>query len=269
MTSDTKVQLGLLGLLVVSIGVAGSYIQSLKGSNAALALRAYNDSAALDQSRALALSRKDSIRILGDSLTGQTKLAVQRKQERDALDKALSQSRISLVALQVTIDKLKAAQVPSVAPVVVDTAGVRHAAFHVEHPPFTVDLGVSLPAKGAGVMDSLGVVVQPAHLSMRIGCQDPNRDGVRPARVTTTGPKWLSIFIDSAEQDKDVCQVVGAQGTSWLRRLLLPFAPELYLGIGASVDPFPILRGQAPTITPALHAGVSLFHVPLFPSARK
>lgn len=258
-----RIALAAVAIAAVAIACLFGWIGHLNGANHALALRAYNDSAALDTSRALALSRKDSLRILGDSLGGATRLAVQRTQERDALDEALGQERRATVALRVTIAALEASAVPSIAPVVTDTAtGERRAVFHVERDPFTVDAAVRLPAAGPGILDTLGVRLKPARLGVRIGCEPKNADGIRPARVTATGPTWLSISIDHAEQDDDVCQSVVAQSTSHLRSIFRSLAPQFYLGAGLSVNPIPMLQGKPANIQPAISAGVSFWHWP-------
>src|SRR4051812_36646035 len=69
----------------------------------ALALRAANDSAALDTTRRVALSRRDSIAILGDSLQAVTRLTVQTAGERDRLDAALHQVRVANAELVATV----------------------------------------------------------------------------------------------------------------------------------------------------------------------
>lgn len=261
--STAKIQLIVGAVFVLVIGTLSGYIGHLQRSNQALALRSYNDSAALDSTRRLADVLKGANRILGDSLEGVTRLVIQRTVERDQLDRALHQVPKVSVTLTLTMPSLRVSQVPSTLPVLTDDQGTRHASFHVEHAAYSANLGVSLPAAGAAVLDSLLVNPNPARLALRIGCQAANGDGIRPARVTVTSPTWMSISVTAAEQAPEVCQGVAGQGTSWLRRFLSSFAPELYLGVGLSADPFPILRGQPPTIAPALHAGVSLVHVPL------
>lgn len=263
MTGPAKLALALFIVLLGAIGMAAGYIGHLQRSNQALALRAYNDSARADSTRRLADVLKDANRILGDSLAGVTRLVVQRTQERDDLDYSLGWERKYRVSLTARFDSLRAAKVPSAAPVATDSQGTRHASFHVEQPTFTAQLGVSLPAIGAGTLDSLIVNPRPARLALRIGCEPANGDGIRPARVTVTTPTWMSIAIDSAEQADDVCQRVAGQRTSWWRSVLNSFSPQVYVGLGLSADPFPIVRGEAPRITPAIQAGVSLFHAPL------
>lgn len=246
--------------MLVIAGLCG-WIGHLNGANHTLALKIYNDSAALDTSRNLALSRKDSLRILGDSLAGVTKLALQQTQKSDALDKALGESRKVLVSMTLTIDSLRAVHVVSVAPVSIDTSNgqnIRRAMFHVERPIFTADLAVSLPAAGAGILDSLSVNVKPVKVGLRIGCQDKNANGIRPARVTAVGNKQVSIFIDHAEQDADVCQDHAGQRTSWLG----VFLPSFAAGVGLGANPIPMIRGKAGEIQPSIWVGITLWHWP-------
>lgn len=261
--TTAKLQLLVGGVFVLVIGTLAGYIGHLQRTNQALALRAYNDSAALDTTRRLALSRKDSIQILGDSLQGFTQLVVQVRQEKDQLDYALGIERKFRVHLTATIDTLRARLVPSTAPVVTDSQGTRHASFHVEQPTFTAALGVSVPSIGPAVLDSLLVNPKPARLALRIGCGAANGDGVRPAHVTVTTPTWMTISMTTPEQAPEVCQSVAAQGASWWRSIFSSFAPELYLGVGASINPLPMIQGKPAEIAPALHVGVSLVRVPL------
>lgn len=263
MSTTAKVQLALFLIIAAVVSVTVGYIGRLQRTNQALALRAYNDSAALDTSRSLLLSRSDSIRLLGDTLRGATKLVGQLRQQNDALDRAMGVERTLRLAITATVDSLRAIAVPSTAPMVTDSQDTRHAAFHVEHGPYTAQIGVSVPRTGAATLDSLVVKPQSARLALHVGCEPANGDGVRPARVTVTSPTWMAISVDGAEQDPDVCQGVAGQRTSWMRRLFTTFATELYVGAGLSVDPFPVFRGEPPKVAPAVHVGVSLWHVPL------
>lgn len=252
--------LNKLAALFVAIAVAiiiglGVYIDHLKGTAGALALRVYNDSAALDTTRRVLLSKRDSIRILGDSLQAVTKLATQRKIDRDRLDQALGQQQAANVALGITIDRLQAHQVPTAAPVVVDAAtGDRSGQFHVERPAWTADASVRLPAAGAGTLD-LDVLVQPLHLGLRIGCQDANRDGVRPARVTATSATGVAVRVDSATTDPGVCQLQSAQRTRWY----MAFRPTIVAGVGYSFSTDTANTIQARR---SLFLGVSLWRWP-------
>lgn len=250
-----RITLAAFGAAFVVIVGLGVYIDHLKGANRALAMRAYNDSAALDTSRSVALSRKDSIKILGDSIQAVTKLASQRTIERDRLDKALNEQQAANVALTVTIGQLRASQVVSVKPVTVDTTtGDRSAQFHVEQAEWTADAAVKLPAAGAGHLD-LDVFVRPTRLGLRIGCQPANSDGVRPARVTATSGTGVAVKIDSATTDPDVCQPQAQQRTRWYQA----FKPSVVAGVGLS---FSADSANTVQVRKSLFLGISLWHWP-------
>lgn len=259
----SSVELAAMAIALLVAMLSWRTTRNLRAERDALALRAYNDSARADSSRQLADVLKDAKRVLGDSLAGATRLVVQQRQQNDQLDYALGVERTFRVALTARIDTLLALAVPSVAPVAIDSLDVRHAMFHVEHQTFTATLGVSLPAAGPAILDSLLVNPAPARLALRIGCEPANGDGVRPARVTVTSPTWMAVSVGAAEQSPEVCQVAAVHRSNWLKGFLQAFTPELYLGVGASIDPLPMLRGEPAKLSPAFHVGVSLVRVPL------
>jgi hypothetical protein len=260
-----RITLWVLGLATVVIIVLCSWIGHLNSAGTALALRAYNDSARLDTTRRVLLTERQARKILGDSLQAVTRLAEQRTLQRDELDKALRQERKVSLALSLSIDTLRAKAATSTAPVRIDTVNgqeTRHAVFHVEQSEYSAQLGVSLPAAGSGTLDSLTVVVKPARIGIRIGCQDKNGDGIRPARVTATTPPWMHLTFDQAQQDPDVCQSQSGQRTSWLLGLFRSFAPEFVVSVGVSANPLALMQHKPVDIQPSIHAGVAVFHWP-------
>ncbi len=252
----TAIAFGVLFIIVVGLGI---YVDHLKGANRALALRSYNDSAALDTSRRVALSRKDSMAILGDSLAAVTKLAIQVRQSRDKLDKALGEEKKASAVLSLRLDSLTAHQVQSTGGVIVthDTVAgtdTRSATFHVERPAWTADAKVQLPAAGAGSLD-LGVFIRPIPLALRIGCQDANSDGIRPARVTAVSQTGVAVKIDSASTDPGVCQPQAGQRTRWFQA----FRPSITVGVGLG---FTLDTANAVKAAKTLFVGIGLWHWP-------
>lgn len=193
----------LVTLCVLAMG-ATVYVARLRDRMARVQLEKSNAIAALDTTRVVALSAKDRTRLLGDSLQMVQRLAVQVTQQRDSVDKALHQTSMAKVQLQLAVDSLRVKNISSTAPVVINAAGERTADFHVRKEPYTVDASVALPAVGAGRLVSLGVRLDSASLHARLGCGDAV-DGVRPAQVTLTTPAWLRVRVTKAEQDPAVC----------------------------------------------------------------
>jgi hypothetical protein len=215
----------VLAALVVLGMAATVYVGRLHDRIAQLALERTNADAERDTTRAVALSRKDSLRLLGDSLAMVQRLVVQRTQERDDVDKALHQVRVAKVTLEAKVDSLSVRHVASSAPVRTDSAGDRSASFHVRREPFTADALVTLPASGPGALD-LSVRLDSASLRARIGCGDA-RDGIRPALVTLETPTWLHATVTNAEQDTRLCNAqLSESGPVKHWRPALSFGPS-------------------------------------------
>lgn len=197
--------------------------------NGELALRSYNQAAALDTTRRVALSAKDSARILGDSLHAVTRLALQEKQTRTDLDKALHVERKTTAELSQTVAQLKITTT-STAPVATDGAGERSGSFHVRQEPWTLDATAFLPQTGAGRL-SATVSIDTAHFTLAHECDAPNADGIRPARVVITGPPWLTTTVSRASQDPAICDspALRKPGHAWWQP---SFRPEIAFGGG-------------------------------------
>lgn len=207
-------------VLLAVIGVDGWRLRRAQSAAGQLALKADTLAAHLDTSHAIAISRRDSIKLLGDSISGAQRRVVQVAQKSDALDKALNLERIALNELTAQVRTLSV-KVASSGAVVTDTAtGTRSAHFVVDQSPYSGHADVSLPAHGAGTLD-LTISLPPAPIALRIGCGSPV-DGIRPATATATGPAWLTLSLGRVEQSPDLCHspaLQPADSRSWLKRL--------------------------------------------------
>lgn len=197
--------------------------ERLEDRHRELAMRSVNDAAAADSSRSVALSARDSLRLLGDSIQAVTRLTMQLRQESDALERALGQaSRRARVGVRVRVDTLR---VSTIAAVSIDSADVRRATFRVDSTPWRATADVALPARGPGTL-ALRVALEPAHLSLRSTCGPRNADGVRPASVVVTGPRWLELVVERTEQAPEVCNPPAPARRRWLG------APAIVAGYG-------------------------------------
>lgn len=226
---------------VVRLGIAVAVVLALAGAFAwqrlqyerlqdrfqAIALRSANEVAALDSTRAVALSQAERIQLLGDSLSAVTRLTVQLRGESDVLDHALKQERVANQVLVARVRELEVEGAPSDAPVAVDSEDVRRARFQVDQAPYHATAAVALPAPPAAGTIDLRVRLDAARLTVRSGCLARNADGVRPARVSIVAPEWLAVVVEKSEQDPEVCNPPP-------ERVRVPWlgGPELVAGLG-------------------------------------
>lgn len=244
MTAGEKFVGAVATVLLVAVGVLGWRLDRALGRERTAGLQADSLAAALDTSRAVSLSRGDSIRILGDTMAAVTRRALQIDQRTDALDKAMGLNRVALAELQATVRAL-VTSVTSNQPVVTDSAGTRSASFPIDTTPYRGRVDVELPATGPGRM-RLDVRVDTASLGVRLGCGAAGVGGVRSALATVTGPPWLSVALGRVEQDPGICNPLPAKPPLW-RRLL----SKCGVGPGASLA----MIGGALDARPSINAG--------------
>jgi hypothetical protein len=161
--------------------------------------RADSAQAAADTTRAVSAK---VAKLLGDSVRGFERRAIQEKQERDALDKALKRERAARVALTVTVPEVK-----TTAPVVSvsDSGDIRRGKFLVRKEPFTVSGAIELPKPpGDGKLD-MNIALDPLRLNLRLGCSQQKQQGLRTATTSVFGPSWASIALDTVSQTREVC----------------------------------------------------------------
>lgn len=225
-------RLAALGLLVV-LGVQSFRLRAAERRIGAVLLRADSLEAANDTTRSIA---ERAQRVLGDSLHGVERRAIQEKQRADALDRALGRERIARVGLEARVDSLRL-----ITGAVIDTVvdGARSITFEIDTIPYYGRAIVWVPPQtilaGGDSMVSprperptldLRLSVTPIPLSLRLGCGEAVQ-GIRPATVTLYGPRWATLSLDSLSQSPDLCRSPALQPRG-PRRLT-------WIGVGALV----------------------------------
>lgn len=204
-------------ILLVATMILGWRLDRALGRERRAGFSADSLAAALDTSRRVALSRGDSIRILGDSMTAVGRRAFQVVQKNDALDRAQGLDRVALAELRAEVRALSV-KIGSAAPVVTDEAGTRSATFVIDSTPYRGTAAVALPAVGQGTID-LRIRVDTARLGLRLGCGEKGVGGIRSASATLTGPEWLGLALGRVEQAPEVCNPTPTR-PNLLRRIL-------------------------------------------------
>ena len=220
---------GLGALTLVLVGTVAMLQRdrlAVRRRYAAAALRADSLEAAADTTRAVAL------RTLGDSQRAWQRRAVQRPQPSDALDRELRLQRVALTELHAEVRGLRA-ELASRDTVGEDSLGVRRATFAVDSTPYRGSVNVALPASGGRGSLRLDLRIDPAPIGLRVGCGPANADGIRPAAVTATGPRWLSVTLDRVEQEPGLCRSPALEPARrrWFDRV------GIWAGYGATATP--------------------------------
>lgn len=229
MTIGEKVLGGFAGVLLLSVVILGWRLSASQSRERRAGLSADSLAAALDSSRAIVLSARDSARILGDSIGAVSRRAFQVAQRNDALDRAQGLDRAAIAELRTMIRDLSV-KVGSVAPVTVDSQGTRRATFVVDSTPYHARAEVALPAAGAGSID-LRIRLDTARLGLRLGCGAKSETGIRSAEATLTGPSWLGMELGRVEQAVEVCNPTPAK-----RSLLDRLVGKCGVGAGGSLS---------------------------------
>lgn len=216
MTLGEKVLCTAATILLVAAIVLGWRLDRANARERKAGLTADSLAAALDTSHAIALSRADSIRILGDSMTAVGRRAFQVAQRNDALDRAQGLDRVAIAELRAAVREL-AIKVGSSAPVVVDDQGTRRASFVIDSTPYRGTADVALPATGSGSID-LRIRIDTARLGVRLGCGSAT-NGIRSASATLTGPPWLALALGRVEQSPEVCNPTPSRASLFKRIL--------------------------------------------------
>lgn len=227
MTIGEKALGGVATILLVALLVVGWRLDRANARGRKAGLAADSLAAALDTSKRIELSRRDSIRILGDSMTAVGRRSFQVAQRNDALDRAQGLDRTAIAELRAAVRDL-AIKVGSSAPVVVDDKGTRSATFVIDSTPYRGTADVALPATGSGSID-LRIRIDTARLALRLGCGS-STNGIRSASATLTGPPWLGMALGRVEQTPEVCNPTPAK-----RNLLSRILSQCGIGPGASI----------------------------------
>lgn len=228
LTLGEKVLGGFAGVLLLSVVILGWRLTASHNRERRAGLSADSLAAALDTSRVVLLSRRDSIRILGDSISAVGRRSFQVAQRNDALDRAQGLDRVAIANLEAAVRALSI-KVGSSAPVAVDSQGTRTATFAIDSTPYHGTAAVSLPAAGAGSID-LRLRIDTARLGVRLGCGEKGEGGIRSASATLTGPPWLGMALGRVEQAPEVCNPTPAK-----RNLLARLLSKCGVGAGGSL----------------------------------
>lgn len=228
LTIGEKVLGGFVVILVAAVAIMGWRLNRAQGRERAAGLTADSLAAALDTSRRVALSRQDSIRILGDSMIAVGRRVFQVQQRNDALDRAQGLDRVAIANVEAAVRAL-AVRIPSSTPVTTNAAGDRQATFVIDSTPYRGTADVTLPAAGPGSID-LRIRIDTARVGVRLGCGSKSDAGIRSASATLTGPPWLSLGLGRVEQSPEVCNPTPAR-PNWFRRILA----KCGVGPGASM----------------------------------
>lgn len=207
----------LIVLLVILLGAESCRLRSAQREAALNALRADSTAAAADQTRKVGERAQAAIlKVLGDSLNGVERRAIQQQQRADALDRALGRERIARVEATARVAQLET--ILAGAPVREDSTA-RVADFTVRQAPYTVTATATLPRPPLTASLRLGVTLDPIPLHLRLGCGPADRSGIRPASATLIGPTWADLQLGTVEQSPDLCHspALTSKGPSRLR----------------------------------------------------
>lgn len=230
-------------VLLVAAIVLGWRLDRANARERKAGLAADSLAAALDTSRRVMLSTRDSIKILGDSMTAVGRRSFQVGQRNDALDRAQGLDRVAIANLEAAVRALSI-KVGSAAPVSTDSMNTRTATFVIDSTPYHGTAAVSLPAEGAGSID-LRLRIDTARLGVRLGCGE-STNGIRSASATLTGPPWLGMALGRVEQAPEVCNPTPAK-----RNLLARLLSKCGVGAGGSMA---LVSGSI-DVRPAVIAG--------------
>ena len=159
------------------------------------------------------------------------KRAIQMKQERDSVDRALRMERQAKLELVTRIrwlnDTLSGVHVPS------PDSSTRVAEFNEYREPYTIKARATLPQVAPPTL-AVEVRLDSIPLSLRLGCQ--KGDGIRTASVVAQGPTWASLRIAAVNQSPEICNPTVAPAAR------SPGARPYLIGAGAATGIFLIIK---------------------------
>jgi hypothetical protein len=191
---------------------------------AAAALQAANAEAERDTTREVALANRAVADLMADSARVFERRALQRKQERDALDRALDAERRGRFAMTASVDPARLVAPPTL----IQHGGEgRRATFAVRQVPYTVNANVEITPSADSARLEMLIELDPIPIEARLSCGVGDLAGVRRASLVASTPAWARLRFDRVEQAPEVCAVPseGAQ------RRRVSFAP-LVIGAG-------------------------------------
>jgi hypothetical protein len=199
----------IVAVLAIELVVSRVELAHNRATSASNALRADSLAAALDTTRAIALSLKSRNAILGDSLQALERRAVQvAAVDRDALDKATGRTSVVRTGITVTPGTVKT---EALGASTVSADSVRMAVFHVDSSAavgstrFVADVVTRIPPPPALASLSLSLKLEPIHLEPRIQCGAPDAGGVRPASLAVLAPVGVTTTLEPLTIDVHAC----------------------------------------------------------------
>jgi hypothetical protein len=163
-----------------------------RAEQVSLALKADSLQAVADTTRRTSLSRRDSLKIFGDSLSAVERRVVQTKISNDALDNALHRASVLITRLDATIQNFNVKNRPGTAVTLVSSdTSIRQSTFHIDSTPYHVDATAKLPPPPrVGTLD-LAIHMDTVFMRPRLQCGEAV-DGVKPATILVETPTWLT-----------------------------------------------------------------------------
>lgn len=224
---------GLLVALALTVRVEEYRLEKEQRHVQALALQASNVTAERDSTRNVAASVRKVAELLGDSLRVAERLAVQKTQQADALDRALGHERRARYQMVAAVDSLS--RVVASGSVTNDTDDVRRARFDVRQAPYTIGADVAIPAPPDSARMAIDVALDAIPVDVRIGCGAPDRHGVRAATVDAVTPAWATVRLNRLEQVPAVCASQAMTATANHGERQFAFTP-LTAGFGRALS---------------------------------
>ncbi len=126
----------------------------------------------------------------GDSVRVYQRRIVQTRQRADSLDNALGIERAARYRIAAEVAELRS---HIDARVTEGGDSVRTATFRVRDAPFYVDARVTLPPPPGDGRMTVRVSLDTAVIEARVGCGLADAAGVRPATLSLTGPRWMTL----------------------------------------------------------------------------
>lgn len=205
MTTERKVFAGVIVALLLAIGISRWQLHRAQAAGEKNALRASNAIASADVTRKTALSQRDALRILGDSLRAVERLAVQQPKgpARDAFDRATD--RTSVARGDVTVQPRRIDATAASSPTTQLEGDVRSAHFEVDSARYKATVDVEVPKPPLVATLRLGVSLPPIRLQPRWQCGKPDAGGIRPATLALIAPEGYEVTIGPLEADVHQC----------------------------------------------------------------
>lgn len=198
MKLETKIILGLFGLLLLVIVFLVWRVNHWKAETEKARIEASNAEAIHDTTRV------EVVTVDSSQVKVYRRMAMQERQRADDLDRALKTERVARLLAVAVIDSLRAFLRP-VDTVVVTPEDTRVQSFNLRQVPYTIDATASLPPRGIGSL-RVGINLDPIPLNVRLACKPKVEALVIP-------PSWARVQLDSLSFDPSVCHAAPKSHT--------------------------------------------------------